>query len=285
MKSAELAKKYYSEKDGEASRNHHRKVEVRTTEHEGNLRSAEGSEEHHGSTGYIIKSVVLGGLDGIITTFAIVCAVAGSGELGSKVVIMMGVANLVADAISMGLGDYLSERAENDYVAKEQAREQWEMENYLEGEISEMADIYVAKGFSRPDALDILNKMVQNKQFFLEHMMVEEIGVMPVDPEAAPAKKGAVTFISFMTFGSVPLIVYIALYNAVSKNAVFAIATGAVGTTLFSLGCLKSKLIQGDVWQMVTSGVEMVGLGSLACTASYLIGWGLEKMMNVVVCE
>ena len=148
------------------------------------------NQESHGSAGEIIKSVVLGGLDGVITTFAIVCAVAGSGELSGKVVIMMGVANLCADAISMGLGDYLSERAENDYIAKEQAREEWEMENYLDGEISEMADIYVSKGFSREDALEILNKMVKNKQFFLEHMMVEEIGVMPVDLTAQPAKKG-----------------------------------------------------------------------------------------------
>ena len=68
-----------------------------------------------------------------------------------------------------GLGDYLSERAENDYIAKEQAREEWEMENYLDGEISEMADIYVSKGFSREDALEILNKMVKTSNFFRAH--------------------------------------------------------------------------------------------------------------------
>ena len=268
---SELARKYHDRKDGEASKAFHeqRAVEVKT------------NDENHGSSGDIIKSVVLGGLDGIITTFAIVCAVAGSGELGSKVVILMGVANLVADAISMGLGDYLSERAENDYVAKEQAREEWEMENFLEGEISEMADIYVTKGFERDDALDILNKMVQNKQFFLEHMMVEEIGVMPVDPDAAPGKKGAVTFVSFMGFGSVPLVVYISLYNSVSKGTVFSIASSAVAVTLFGLGCLKSKLIQGNLWEMASSGLETLGLGGVACATSYLIGWGLEKLMNV----
>jgi DNA damage-binding protein 1 len=247
---SELARKYHNRKDGEASKAFHeqRAVEVKT------------NDENHGSSGDIIKSVVLGGLDGIITTFAIVCAVAGSGELGSKVVILMGVANLVADAISMGLGDFLSERAENDYVAKEQAREEWEMENFLEGEISEMADIYVAKGFERQDALDILNKMVKNKQFFLEHMMVEEIGVMPVDPNAAPGKKG---------------------YNSMTKDAVFSIASSAVAVTLFGLGCLKSKLIQGNLWEMASSGLETLGLGGVACTTSYLIGWGLEKLMNV----
>ena len=184
-----------------------------TENHKSLAQKYHASRDAHGSSGDIIKSVVLGGLDGIITTFAIVCAVEGSDELGSKVIILMGVANLVADAISMGLGDYLSEKAENEYVAKEQAREQWEMDNFIEGEISEMADIYVEKGFARGDALEILNKMVLNKQFFLEHMMVEELGCMPVDPNAQPAKKGAVTFLSFLTFGSVPLVVYIALHD------------------------------------------------------------------------
>ena len=270
-----VAQKCFNKKNGEASKICHqqRAVDVQT------------NQESHGSAGEIIKSVVLGGLDGVITTFAIVCAVAGSGELSGKVVIMMGVANLCADAISMGLGDYLSERAENDYIAKEQAREEWEMENYLDGEISEMADIYVSKGFSREDALEILNKMVKNKQFFLEHMMVEEIGVMPVDLTAQPAKKGAVTFGSFLLFGSVPLVVYISLYSTLSKNAVFAVATGAVGATLFSLGCLKSKLLQGTWSEMATSGIQTLGFGGLACSVSYAIGWGLEKMMDVSACE
>lgn len=266
-----LAQKYHASRDVEASRAHHQK--------------SKPVEEAHGSSGDIIKSVVLGGLDGIITTFAIVCAVEGSDELGSKVIILMGVANLVADAISMGLGDYLSEKAENEYVAKEQAREQWEMDNFLEGEISEMADIYVEKGFARGDALEILNKMVLNKQFFLEHMMVEELGFMPVDENAQPAKKGAVTFLSFLTFGSVPLVVYIALHDTMDTHFVFIIASGAVASTLFGLGCLKAKLIQSRGWEIVKSGCETLGLGGLACGMSYLVGWGLEQILDVTGCS
>jgi DNA damage-binding protein 1 len=146
----------------------------------------DSSHENHGDAGEIIKSVVLGGLDGIITTFAIVCAVAGAGSLGDKVVILMGVANLIADAISMGLGDYISEKAENTYINAEQDRERWEMENFLEGEISEMVDIYVERhGFKRDDAVAILGIMAKNREFFLSHMMVEELGLMPVDPEGS----------------------------------------------------------------------------------------------------
>lgn len=266
------AQTFHIEKDAEGSKQHHMHQPCAT------------NTENHSNVGELIKSVVLGGLDGIITTFAIVCAVAGSGELGSKVVIMMGVANLVADAISMGLGDYLSEKAEMEYVAQEQAREQWEMDNFIEGEISEMADIYVQKGFTRPNALDILNRMVLNRQFFLEHMMVQEIGVMPVDENAQPALKGAVTFTSFICCGSVPLLVYIGLYDSIEKDVVFSIASGAVSLTLFSLGCLKAKLIQQDPVAIVKSGVVMFLNGAFACSTSYLLGWSLESLLDVEAC-
>lgn len=74
--------------------------------------------------GDFVKSLIFGGLDGIITTFAIVAAVAGS-DMDTDVVILMGIANLMADGISMGLGDYLSEVAENNFVNKEREREMW----------------------------------------------------------------------------------------------------------------------------------------------------------------
>lgn len=74
--------------------------------------------------GDFVKSLIFGGLDGIITTFAIVAAVAGS-DMDTDVVILMGIANLLADGISMGLGDYLSEVAENNFVKKEREREMW----------------------------------------------------------------------------------------------------------------------------------------------------------------
>ena len=74
--------------------------------------------------GDYVKSLIFGGLDGIITTFAIVAAVAGS-DMDPDVVILMGIANLMADGISMGLGDYLSETAEINFVQKEREREMW----------------------------------------------------------------------------------------------------------------------------------------------------------------
>ena len=94
---------------------------------------------------------MFGGLDGIITTFAVVAAVSGA-DMPGEVVILMGIANLVSDGISMGLGDYFSEKSEKDYIKNEWKREKWELENYPEGESTEMIELYEEEGMTKEDA-------------------------------------------------------------------------------------------------------------------------------------
>ena len=105
---------------------------------------------------------VFGGLDGIITTFAVVAAVSGAG-LSGDVVILMGIANLVSDGISMGLGDYFSEKSEKDYIKNEWKRETWENENYPEGEQAEMIELYEEEGMSKEDATAIVTTFAKCK--------------------------------------------------------------------------------------------------------------------------
>lgn len=110
----------------------------------------EAPEDHGGGKlfGYdasgFIKSVVYGGLDGIVSIFAIVASVVGA-SLPLEVIILTGFAKLLGDAISMGCGDALSEWAEQKSIRGEHARETWEMQTNPEGEIKEMVDIYVKK--------------------------------------------------------------------------------------------------------------------------------------------
>lgn len=87
-------------------------------------------EGHNTDTGEYIKSIVYGGLDGIITTFATVTSVAGA-EFSAAVVVVLGISHLFADGLSMGLGDYMSSQAEIDYTASEREREQWEMDQNM----------------------------------------------------------------------------------------------------------------------------------------------------------
>ena len=123
------------------------------------------AREDHASGGEFVKSVAFGGLDGIITTFAIVCTVAGAGKPPGYV-LLFGVANLVADALSMGVGDFLSTKSEIDFSRVERARASaGSSENHALGEIEEMIAIYEQKG-PGADARQIIETMAKNVAFF-----------------------------------------------------------------------------------------------------------------------
>ncbi|KAG9404849.1 hypothetical protein AC1031_005061 [Aphanomyces cochlioides] len=164
--------------------------------------------EAHLDNGGHIKSAVFGGLDGIITTFATVTSVAGSG-LPHAVILILGLAHLVADGLSMGMGDVLSTQAKIDLIQHERSREVWELENFPEGELQEMIQLYESKGVSTDDATLVVNTLSRYKEAFVDIMMVEELGLMPVDEDENPLIGGFVTFGSFMLFGSVPLLSYL----------------------------------------------------------------------------
>ena len=222
-----------------------------------------------------IKSAVYGGLDGIITTFATVTSVAGSG-LHHSVILILGLAHLVADGLSMGLGDTLSSQAEADLVEHERRREVWEFENYPEGEIEEMVELYEKKGISTEDARLVINTLAKYKEAFVDIMMVEELNLMPIDPDHSPMVGGLVTFASFMIFGTVPLLSYLVnLIPGVNMSSDVAFGASCVLTvlTLFLLGAIKGSFV-GQTWWI--SGLSMACNGSLAAACGWLIGYLLQ---------
>ena len=122
--------------------------------------------EGHSSVGGHIKSIVFGGMDGIITTFAVVAGAVG-GNLSTDIILILGFSSVFADAVSMGVGDALSTKSENDYILMEKQREQWELDNNPKGEIEEMIDLYVNKGMSKEDATECINRMAKYPEFFV----------------------------------------------------------------------------------------------------------------------
>lgn len=235
--------------------------------------------ENHGSVGSsYVKSIVFGGLDGIITTFSIVAAAVGA-SLSAEVVLMMGFANLLSDGISMGLGDYLSESAEIQYIHSERERERWEMQNVPEMELNEMVQIYEEKGVSKDDAATMMITMMKYPDLFLDHMMVMELGLMTPDENENPAKNGLITFGSFVLFGSVPMWVYLMMWSSNYNDAggMFGVACGFTALTMFALGATQARITKQG-W--VRTGLMMMTNGCLAAAAAYLVGWGLDAAIG-----
>jgi VIT1/CCC1 family predicted Fe2+/Mn2+ transporter len=222
---------------------------------------------------------VFGGLDGIITTFAVVAASVG-GSLSTDVILLMGFANLIADGLSMGFGDYLSSQAEFEYTRAEHKREKWELDNYPEGEKREMVELYMKRGMSKEDAESVIEVMSKYKNFFLDVMMVEELGLMPPDDDDSPAKNGLVTFVSFVLFGFIPLLPYV-LGGATkaSDGANFAAACVLTAATMLALGAAKAKFTNQS---MLKSALLMLLNGGMAAVAAYMVSWGISSALGGV---
>jgi len=224
-------------------------------------------EKHQTAQGQYIKSFVYGGLDGIVTTFAVVAGVAGA-NLSASVVLILGVANLIADGISMAFGDYLSTKAENEYMATERARETWEVRNYPDGEKQEMVEIYTSKGIPKDDAIEIVKILSKHEKPWVDIMMIEELGL--VENRESPVKNAAVTFVSFIFFGAIPVLIYLfARFIPFFAARTFITAGIVTGFSLFILGALKIYFTR-QRWYRV--GLEMLLLGGFAATAAYFVG-------------
>ena len=142
----------------------------------------ESAGEQHKTEGGLLKPMIFGGLDGILTSFAIVAGAAG-GNLSSGVVLILGFSNIFADALSMGVGEFLSSKAESEWILSERRREEWELENYPEGEMKEMVELYMLKGMSREDAETVITTMAKYKDFFVDVMMAQELELQVPDDD------------------------------------------------------------------------------------------------------
>lgn len=253
------------EKAKEAFRN--RDVRASIAAHSPAPRPADAAERHTQAQGRYLKSAVYGGLDGIITTFAVVAGVAGA-ALSAGVVLILGFANLIADGISMAIGDYLSSKSEREYQTAERTREAWEVEHYPEGEKKELVEIYTAKGIPAQDAEAMVSILAKNPKAWVDIMMVEELGI--VGSDESPLANAAATFLSFGVFGFIPLLTYVvAAFVPFLRANSFLIAALLTGATLFVLGAVKVR-ITGKNW--LVSGLETFVIGGIAAAAAYGVG-------------
>ena len=154
---------------------------------------AGAASEQHEQGGGRVKAIVFGGLDGILTSFAIIAGSVGA-DLGPVAILALGVSNVLADALSMGAGEFLSSRSYNNYVRKERDREMWELENFPKGEVDEMIELFTARGMSQEDATEVIHRMAKYKDFFVDIMMTEELSLpVPTDGDTVESLKDGFT--------------------------------------------------------------------------------------------
>jgi DNA damage-binding protein 1 len=216
-----------------------------------------------------------------LTAFAIVAGSAG-GALDPSVVLILGFSNIFADALSMGVGEFLSSKAENEWILSEREREKWEVQNYPEGEVQEMIDIYVEKGMERDDAKMVIETIAKYEDFFVDVMMAEELQLaVPEDDHVQESvREGIIMFLSFAAFGSLPLLGYVIIpisFPDLGEEALFVTACIVTGFVLFIMGCMKSVFSSAN-W--VCCGMETLLLGGACATVAYTIGQYVNEIVT-----
>ncbi len=234
----------------------------------------------HQQSGFLNKyqdylgEFVYGGIDGSVTTFAIVAGSVGA-DLNASVVLILGFANLLADGFSMSVGAFLSAKSELQNFEKHKAIEYWEVENIPEAEREEIRDIYRQKGFEGDLLEKVVDVICSKKEVWVDTMMKEELEM--IKNHKSPFKIGLVTYISFILIGLVPLVVYVWDYLFGFSGNVFWMTCGMTGLGFVMIGYLKSFVTETNKWKSMW---ETIMLGAIAAGVAYYVGDILEKMIN-----
>lgn len=220
------------------------------------------------------KEVIYGGIDGIVTTFAVVAGFSGAAltsdtatQLSFLVVLLFGLANLFADAASMGLGSFLSVRSEKDLYMSARTQEEKRILSNPESVYQETITILSEKNFSVAEATTIANTYRGNTEYWLDFLMAHSQELS--DPRGEnPTFTGVATFGAFMLFGAVPLLPFL-ISPAGTAQEVFVYSIIATLFALIALGLLKWRVIGTS---FIRSVAEVVLIGSTAAILAFLVG-------------
>jgi VIT1/CCC1 family predicted Fe2+/Mn2+ transporter len=218
-----------------------------------------------------LREFVYGGIDGAVTTFAVVAGGVGA-NLDPGILLILGFANLLADGFSMSVGAYLSSKSEHDNYSKHEKIEYWEVENLPEVEREEIAEIYRAKGFKGVLLEQVVDQICSNKDLWVAEMMKDELNMMR--DTKSPFKIGLATLISFILIGLIPLLVYLWDFFFPTDLNVFLWTSVLTGSAFMLVGWLKGFVNQTSALRSIS---ETVALGLLAAVVAYYVGDVLES--------
>lgn len=215
-----------------------------------------------------LSQFIYGGIDGGVTTFSVIAGAVGAG-FSEKVIIILGIANLIADGFSMSVGSYLSSKAEKEKHEKYRKLEKWGVDNLPDSEREEIKEIYKSKGLTGELLERVVQAITSDKETWVNVMMKDEHN-MTLDRDS-PFKKAIITFLSFLLIGSIPLVSFLA---GVDIHKAFFISCVLTTFSFGLIGFMKAFLNQTS---KIIGISETLLLGGIAASLAYFAGSLLEK--------
>ena len=214
-----------------------------------------------------LRDWIYGGIDGSVTTLAVVSGVVGA-QLSPWIILVMGFANLLADGFSMAASNFLGTRAEYEDLKRIEAIENRHIDLAPEGEREEVRQIFLNKGFAGEDLTRIVDLVTADRTRWIQTMLTEEYG-LPRDVRS-PWMAAVATFSAFIACGLVPLLPY--LFGLNNPVALSMMLTGGV---FFTIGSVKSRWSTASWW---SSGLSTLAVGATAGGLAYGVGLLLNHL-------
>ena len=208
-----------------------------------------------------LRDAIFGGIDGTVTTFAIVAGVQGAG-LSAGIVVTLGLANVLADGFSMAAGNYAGIKAVADDRRRLWKVEERHVHENPQGERDELEQILARKGLQGRILQQATAMISQDKKQWISLMMAEEYGLPPIDER--PIRAAIVIFGAFVLAGMFPLLPYL-----IGLADAFSWSVGISGLTFFAIGTIKSRWSLAPWWR---SGLETLLIGGVAAGLAFVVG-------------
>ena len=219
-----------------------------------------------------LPAAILGGIDGCVTTIAVVASVAGAGLPGT-VAFVLGLANMVADGFSMAVSNYQAVKSEGDNRDRLRQREERHIDQVPDGERDEIRAIFERKGFEGEVLEGIVATITEDRKRWIDVMVQEEYGLPLHGP--SPAIAGLATFSVFVLVGAVPLVPF--LIPWLSGGGYFVASAVMTALALFGIGYVKGVVLAIASWR---AGLETLLMGGAAAGIAFLFGYALEPLVG-----
>jgi vacuolar iron transporter family protein len=234
--------------------------------------ASEVGARHRSSVGGNLRAAVFGVNDGLVSNASLVMGIAGAGASG-RYVLATGIAGLLAGALSMAAGEYISVRSQRDMYEYQIALEREEVAEYPEEEAEELALIYQARGVELAQAREMSRSLLANPEQALDVLSREELGLNP-DDLGSPWGAASFSFTSFAAGAAVPLAPFAA---GLAGTAGIAAAAAAALFALAAVGLVLSLFTGRAAWR---GALRIVLIGGGAGIVSFLVGHALGGMLH-----
>lgn len=220
-------------------------------------------KRHRGVSGGNLRAAVFGVNDGLVSNASLILGVAGA-SANNSIILLSGVAGLLAGAFSMAAGEYVSVRSQREMFEHQIGLEREELAQYPEEEAEELALIYAARGLSREDAQKLAKAIIADPAKALDTLAREELGLNPGEL-GSPWGVAIFSFLSFAAGALVPLLPFFVL----AGSRALPVSIGLTALALFAIGAAIS-LFTGR--SALRDGLRMLAIGAAAGGLTYAIG-------------